>query len=164
METSSKDFWWTYISSHDLGPGSIRVNLGLQKQSPLPDYPYLVVTGTTYTTTRADGLPDVVDLERLNVLSYSIVDAIQKTSPAIYVGTFTYNHEQLHYVYVKDTTQIETVLGSLYLTDCPGCKAYTNIKQDLLWTGYSEFLYPNQTTFEFYRMELKKLGFIPPED
>src|SRR5574340_1558606 len=66
MDANSKDFWWPYLASYDAGPGSVRVNLGLRKQAPLAGYPYLVVTGTTYTTTRPDGLPSAGDLERLN--------------------------------------------------------------------------------------------------
>jgi hypothetical protein len=161
MEANSKDFWWPYLASYEAGPGSIRVNLGLRKQVPLSGYRHLVVTGTTYNTERPDGLPDTPDLERLNTLSEKIVAAIQTTAPSVYVGTFTHNREQLHYVYVSDPSQIESILSKLYLASCPGCKTYTNIKLDPSWSAYTEFLYPNRTALEFYREELHRLGFVP---
>lgn len=161
MEASSKDFWWPYLASYETGPGSIRVNLALGGQAPLTEYGYLVITGTAYNTKRSDGLPDATDLDRLNALSERIVAAIQATTPSVYVGTFTHNKEQLHYVYVADSELIQSVLGKLYSDSCPGCKTYLNIKQDPSWSAYREFLYPNRVTLEFYRTELEKLGYLP---
>jgi hypothetical protein len=161
MDANSKDYWWPYLASYDAGPGSIRVNLGLRKQAPLDGYPYLVVTGTTYTTTRPEGLPSTDDLERLNILSEKVVAEIQKTTPSVYVGTFTYNREQLHYIYVKDSAGIQGVLNSFYSTNCTGCKNYISIKPDPLWSAYIDFLYPNKAVLEFNSAELKKLGFVP---
>ena len=159
MEAHSKDFWWPYLASYEAGPGSIRVNLGLRKQSPLVAYPYLIVTGTTYTSSRADGLPEPKDLERLNALSELVVAEINKISPSVYVGTFTHNREQLHYVYVKDASRIKSVLDNLYLTRCKGCKTYFNNKHDPTWSAYNEFLYPNQAIIELNKAELKNFDF-----
>jgi len=164
MEAICQDFWWPYLASYEAGPGSIRVNLGLRKHVPLSGYRHLVVTGTTYDTTRPDGLPDTKDFHRLNALSEKVVAAIETTSPSIYVGTFTHNREQLHYVYVTNPSRIEAVLGTLYLAVCPGCKPYTNIKEDPSWSAYTQFLYPNQATLEFYRTELEKLGYVVPKE
>jgi hypothetical protein len=160
MQSKATDFWWPYLAAYDTGPGSTRVNLGLKKQSPFNEYPNLVVTGTTYVTTRSDGLPDQADLARLNALSGKIIAAIQAASPSVYAGTFTHDREQLHYVYVKDIAGIETVLGDLYAKACTGCKIYTNIKKDPAWTAYRDFLYPNSAILDFNRDELKKIGFV----
>lgn len=161
IEARSQDFWWPYLASYEDGPGSIRVNLALSSQAPLSDYRHLVVTGTTYETKRSDGLPDARDIDRLNALSKRVVAVIQATTPSVYVGTFTHNKEQLHYVYVTDAELIQSVLGKLYLDACPGCKTYLNIKLDPSWSAYRDFLYPNRVTLEFYRTELEKLGYFP---
>jgi hypothetical protein len=160
MPLNAKDFWWPYLAAYDAGPGSTRVNLGLKKLVPFSDYPNLVVTGTTYATTRSDGLPDQANLDRLNVLSGKVIAAIQVASPSIYAGTFTHNREQLHYVYVKNITGIEKMLSDLYAKACTGCKIYTNIKRDPAWSAYRDFLYPNPATLDFHRDELKKIGFM----
>lgn len=161
IEAISQDFWWPYLASYEDGPGSIRVNLALSSQAPLSEYRYLVVTGTTYKTKRSDGLPEAIDVERLNTLSQRVVAAIQAITSSVYVGTFTHNKEQLHYVYVADAALVQHALEKLYTEACPGCKTYLNIKQDPSWSAYREFLYPNRATLEFYQVELEKLGYVP---
>ena len=147
--------WWSYLASYGKGPGSIRLNLALHKVAPLVAYPYLVVTGPTYTSMQRQGLPEAVDLNRLNDLQERVVAAIAKQSPHAYAGTFTHNFEQLHYVYVKSPSGISEALVQVYAEHCPGCKVYTNIKQDPSWSAYSEFLFPNQVTREHYGLQLK---------
>ncbi|MEJ6003857.1 DUF695 domain-containing protein [Paucibacter soli] len=149
------DQWWSYLASYDQGPGSIRVDLALRKIAPRPDYPYVVVTGPTYTSEQKQGLPEVGDLDRLNVLQERVVSAISKLSPCIYAGTFTHNFEQLHYVYVKEPSGVAQTLSELYREHCPGCKIYTNIKHDPSWSAYSDFLFPNQATRKHYGLQLK---------
>ena len=159
MQPDAKDFWWSYLASYEAGPGAVRVNLGLKQQAPVGDYPNLIITGTTYVTTRSDGFPDQTDFERLDALSSKVVAAIQTVSPSVYVGTFTHNREQLHYVYVKDVKGVKESLSALYAKVCTGCKIYTNIKTDPAWTAYKDFLYPNQAILKFHENELRKIGF-----
>lgn len=144
------DQWWTYLASYEEGPGSIRVDLALKKQAPLTDYQFVVVTGTTYTSSGKQGLPEVDDLDRLNNLSKKVIATIGSKSPFIYAGTFSQNFEQLHYVYVKNVVGVEEALNSLYREACPRCKTYTKIKQDSTWSAYLDFLYPNQVTRDHY--------------
>ena len=153
------DFWWSYLASYDQGPGSIVVNLGLKKQLPLSEYRTLIITGVTYATQRVDGLPETSDLDHLNKMSSKLIEAIEKVTPAIHAGTFKYNRECLHYVYVKDGSIVEEALKAFYSKECPECKTYTNIKDDPNWTAYKDFLFPNQATFDFYHDELMKLPY-----
>jgi hypothetical protein len=147
--------WWSYLASYDAGPGSILVDLSLSKRAPVSEYPFVVVTGTTYASTERQGLPEESDTNRLKELHERIVAAIAKQSPYIDAGTFTYNFEQLHYVYVKDPAGISQALADLYRTQCPDCKTYTNIKRDPTWAAYLEFLFPNQSTREHYGLQVK---------
>lgn len=126
------------------------MNLALRKIAPNAEYPLLVVTGTTYISSRNDGLPDAEDFKRLSDLQGRIIEEIAKKTPCVYAGTFTHNSEQLHYVYVKSQMGIQSALADAYAKHCPGCKAYTNIKQDPSWLDYLEFLFPNQPTREHY--------------
>lgn len=153
------DFWWAYLASYDQGPGSITVNLGLKKQLPLSTYPTLIITGVTYATQRRDGLPETSDLDHLNKLSSKLIETIENVTAAVHAGTFKYNRECLHYVYVKDSSKVEEALKAFYLKECPECKTYTNIKNDPDWTTYKDFLFPNQATLDFYHDELMKLPY-----
>jgi hypothetical protein len=143
-------------------PGSTRVNLGLQQRAPVAGYPHLIVTGTKYSRSAGQGLPEIADLDRLNALAEKVKATIEAISPAIYAGTFTHQYEQLHYVYVKDTTGIDAALRGMYERACPGCAIYVNVKSDPAWLGYTSFLYPNQQTLDFHRDELIKIGIVKP--
>jgi hypothetical protein len=154
-QSPAPEQWWSYLATYDAGPGSIRVNLALRKQAPLAGYPYLVVTGPKYASTQKGGLPEVADVNRLNDLQAKVVAAIAELSPHVYVGTFTHDFEQLHYVYVKSPSGISQALAMVYGEHCGGCKTYTNIKQDPSWIAYLDFLFPNQETRERYGLQLK---------
>ena len=146
--------WWSYLATYEAGPGSIRLNLALHKQAPLADYPYLVVTGSTYFSTQRQGLPEAPDIDRLNSIQERVISTIAKQTPLIYAGTFTHNFEQLHYVYVKQPTGVSAVLAHLYREVCKDCKTYTDIKQDPSWSAYSDFLFPNKATRDHYGLQI----------
>ena len=154
-QSAPREQSWSYLASYEAGPGSIRLNLALRKLAPLVDYPYLVVTGPTYASTQRQGLPEAMDLGRLNSLQELVVAAIAKQGPHVYAGTFTHNNEQLHYVYVRSPAGISQALAEVYAKHCAGCKVYTNIKQDPSWSAYSDFLFPNEATRAHYGLQIK---------
>jgi hypothetical protein len=147
--------WWSYLAAYDAGPGSIRLNLALRKQAPSADYPHLVITGTTYVSTERQGLPEASDFDRLNAIQERVISTIEKQTPLIYAGTFTHNFEQLHYIYVKNPEGVSAALNELYREVCKDCKAYTNIKPDPSWSAYTDFLFPNKATRDFYGLQIK---------
>ena len=153
-QTAMNEQWWSYLAAYESGPGSIRLNLALHKQAPIANYPYLVVTGPTYTSTQRQGLPDGSDIDTLNAIQEQVVATIAKQTPLIYAGTFTHNFEQLHYVYVKNPSGLSTVLNELYREACKECKTYTNIKQDSSWSAYFDFLFPNRSTRDYYGLQI----------
>jgi Family of unknown function (DUF695) len=151
----SDEQWWSYLASYDSGPGSILLNLALRKRAPVAEYPHLVVTGSTYVSKEKKGLPDAGDLARLNALEEKVLAAVSKRSQYIHAGTFTYNFEQLQYVYVKSTSGIPHALAEVYREHCPECKIYTNIKSDPYWAAYSKFLFPNDATLKHYGLRIE---------
>jgi Family of unknown function (DUF695) len=154
-EPLSNEQWWSYLASYDAGPGSILLNLALRKQAPLTDYPHIVVTGTTYSSSGKKGLPEATDFGRLNALEEKVIAAIAKKSQYIHAGTFTHNFEQLQYVYVKNPSGISQALADVYREHCPGCKTYINIKNDETWSAYSKFLFPNEATLKHCGVRLQ---------
>ena len=161
LHAHADDLWWTYLASYeDNKPGSTRVNLGLKSLAPVDGYPYLIVTGTSYKGDKTSGLPVAHDFELLDDVYGKVVQTIAAVSPSIYAGTFTNDHQQLHYIYVKNATGVEAALREMYENACPDCKIYVNVKRDPTWFGFNKFLYPNQPTLDFYRAELVQLGAI----
>lgn len=151
-QTGASDRWFVYLASYETGPGSVRVDLGLRERAPVSGFDHLVVTGTRYNTSHANGLPELADLHRLNALAEKVVRAIEALTPAIYAGTFTHNGEQLHYLYVKNPAGIEDALAAAYGDACSGCKSSTSLKADASWEAYLKFLYPNQAIVEHQPM------------
>ncbi|HEY8026071.1 MAG TPA: DUF695 domain-containing protein [Burkholderiaceae bacterium] len=156
---NAKELWWSYSARYDGGTGTTRINLDLKSKAPNPDYSTLVITGSAYTSKRRDGLPDPVEAERLDALRTKVLDTIQKVTPSIYAGTFTQNRDEKHYIYVKDGKKVEKALNQLYAGVCPKCGAHTVVRDDKAWELYTGFLFPNETTRDYYRADLKKLGF-----
>ena len=146
--------WWSYLATYDAGPGSIRLDMNLRKTAPVKGFPHLVVTGVTYTSTQRKGLPEAEDLDRLNQISSAVVAAIAAKTPSIHAGTFTHDFEQLNYIYVTNVEGIAEVVKNVYSQRCPGCKTYTNLKNDASWSAYREFLFPNEATLKHYGLQL----------
>lgn len=142
--------WWSYLAAYDDGPGSIRVDMQLKKSAPISGFPVLIVTGVTYTSTQKNGLPDTEDLDRLNDISNAVVSAIAARTPSHYAGTFTNNFEQLNYIYVPSAEGVDDAIKSVYRQKCADCKTYLNIKNDATWSGYRDFLFPNEATLKHY--------------
>jgi hypothetical protein len=154
------DFWWAYLADYDGRPGSTLVNLALKERAPLANFRHLVVTGVSYSSPKADGLPDSKELDWLDALSQKRLKAITQLTPVILSGSFTHNSERLDYIYVSNSTGIEDALKKFYQETCPDRKAYINLKEDSKWEAYSGFLFPNEQTIQFHREELTKIGYL----
>ena len=155
-----RDYWWSYLADYDGKPGSILVNLALKERSPDSDFQRLVVTGVSYSSSNTNGLPDSKEIDSLNDLSEKRVKIITQLTPAILVGSFTHNSERLDYIYVHHTNGVEDALNKFYQVACPDRKPYINLKDDSKWEAYSDFLFPNEQTIQFYRQELTKIGYL----
>jgi hypothetical protein len=153
-QSSTGSQWWSYLAAYGDTPGSVRVDLGLRKKTPVEGYSNLIITGVSYTSTQKDHLPAPADLDRLNKISDAVVAAIAKKTPSIHAGTFTHNFEQLNYIYVQKTEGLDKVVAKVYAKLCDGCKTQTNIRPDPSWSAYRDFLFPNDATRIFYKLKL----------
>ena len=155
-----KELWWTYLANYDNQPGSIVVNLELKERVPIADFAQLIVTGVSYTSSSASGLPDGKELDFLNALDEKRLKIVAQLTPSILAGIFTHNGEHLDYIYVRNAVGVEDALKKFYQDNYPDRKPYINLKQDPKWETYSEFLFPNEQTIEFYRQDLIKIGYL----
>ncbi len=159
------DMWWRYMARFEKGRGVINTDLALAKRAPLADYPYLIITGSTYKTNILNPLPNEKEKARLKVLTEHEMAVMRAAGPIVYAGNFSYAGEYTHYVYAQKVDGVKEALAKLYAGPaqlCKPCRSYTVIKEDRDWRTYKKFLYPNPQTRNFYRGQLTKLG-IPIE-
>jgi hypothetical protein len=147
--------WDVYLAKYDKGTGSIMLDMALKNKAPLAKYPFVVVTGVKYTDCNKDGFPSNREFTTLYKISDSVKATIEKVSPAVLAGTFTYLCERLDYFFVSDTSSIRQALLQLYKKQFPLYTFYINIKKDTPWAAYLDFLYPNEETQEY--MENQKI-------
>ncbi|WP_412973190.1 DUF695 domain-containing protein [Glaciecola sp. MF2-115] len=152
----AEEQWWSYLSGQESGPSSTRVDLSFNKLAPVSDYPFVVVTGITYEKQNAEGLPSPSQVDSLNAFQESLVAYLESKIPIKYAGTFTYQNEQLHYIYVQNKEKAEQAINSFYSTSCQGCKPCINVKLDPEWAGYKNFLYPSKQIIEYYGLVINE--------
>lgn len=145
--------WDTYIAQYENGPGSTTLNMDLIQSAPKNTLPYIVITGATAENCRDDGFPNSSEFERLYKVSDAVEAKLKEITEYEVAGTFTYQCERLDYTYIRDTILIRTELTKLYKTEFPSYKYYINIKTDVAWEAYLQFLYPNAETQEFMANE-----------
>jgi hypothetical protein len=150
---AAEEQWWAYLSGQENGPSSTRVDLSFKKLAPVTEYPFVVVTGITYEKINPEGLPSPSQIDSLNALQEALVGFLESKLSIKYVGTFTYQNEQLHYIYVQNRQRAEQALNDFYSTSCQGCRPYINVKHDPEWAGYKDFLYPSKQVIEHYGLE-----------
>jgi hypothetical protein len=159
------DLWWRYMARYDKGVGVVNADLALRQRAPLADYPFLVITGSTYKTNIINPLPDKKEIARLKELEAQELAVIRAAGPIVYAGNLAYAGEYTHYVYAQKVDGVKEALDKLYAGPaqvCKKCRNFTVIKEDKDWRIYQKFLYPNPQTRNFYRGQLTKLG-IPIE-
>lgn len=151
----AREQWWSYLSGQENGPSSTRVDLEIQKVAPLADFPFVLITGIKFDGESSEGLPSQAQIDKLNRLQETLVKYVNSKVPAKYVGTFTYQSEQLHYIYVKDKIEAERIIAEFYSESCKGCSTYTNVRHDPQWLGYKGFLYPSDHIIKYYGLSVE---------
>ncbi|MGJ8691851.1 MAG: DUF695 domain-containing protein [Thalassotalea sp.] len=152
----AKEQWWSYLSGQENGPSSTRVDLEINKIAPLADFPFVLITGVKFDGKSSEGLPAQPQIDKLNILQERLVKYVNSKLRAKYVGTFTYQSEQLHYIYVQDKMEAERVITKFYLESCIGCSTYSNVRHDPQWLGYKGFLYPSEQIIKHYGLSLEQ--------
>jgi Family of unknown function (DUF695) len=152
---SSSDKWWTYIAEYEGHAGSTRVDMAQKDVAPVSTLPFVVIAGVESETNLKSGFPGQDELARLNDISHKIIESILATGPSLYVGTFTHNKRQEHYVYVRSVAGAEAAFRKAIAEACPKCKALFRTKADPKWDTYLRFLYPNSATMEHYGYDPK---------
>src|SRR5205085_4238103 len=97
------------------------------------------------------GLPTPLEMQRLNIISDSVIAVMNRSVKNKLAGTFTFQCVRRDYFFVKDTVGLrEKVTAQIrkYFVD------YTptfHIKRDAGWDAYVNFLYPNDSTLKYMK-------------
>jgi len=148
---SQEEHWENYIASYDNNmSGSTTVRMDLINFAPIPNYQYVLVTGITYESAREDGFPKSEETFKLvQNVGDDLIKLLDKNYSFIHVGSFMFNFERLEYFYLKSTDGLNELLENFYKSNYPNNKYYINIKKDLEWEYYTDFLYPNDDTLNY---------------
>ncbi len=142
----AQENWDNYIALYENEkPGSTLVRMDCIDDAPYKDYPYVLVTGLHYETTREDGFPDD-DLPKLHVFSDVLYEWVLKEFNGFFVGAFTHNGIRYEYFYLKSMDGVQKKMEKFYKKKYKGKDFYLNIKEDKNWDSYLKFLYPNEQT------------------
>lgn len=152
------ELWWNYLANFSDKPGSVTVDLALKPAAPIKRFEHVVVTGIDYDMLRPDGMPDTRTIDTMNKLTERIVATVKARTPNVFAGRYIGNGQIRLYIYVQDATGLEDLLDEVYTSQCPICRAVTEVSDDEKWTAYREFLYPNKSTRQFYSADLQKIG------
>ncbi|WP_062542553.1 DUF695 domain-containing protein [Rufibacter tibetensis] len=145
--------WDVYLAQYEKGAGSTTLDMSLIKTAPHQQFPFLVITGVTYSECRNDGFPEKLEFDKLYDISDNVEQIIKSTTLSRMAGTFTYNCERLDYIYVQDTLNLREKLTELYASKFKSYKPYINIRLDQAWEAYTSFLYPNPIIQEYMSNE-----------
>lgn len=147
---NTEEYWDSYIALYEDGkPGSTTLRMDLINEAPLTKFPYVLVTGITYESSREDGFPENETFQILHKIGDELVKLITQETETIQVGSFMYNNERLEYFYVKEDTGLSEKIEEFYSQNYPKYKYALNVKEDKDWSYYKEFLYPNEETLNY---------------
>lgn len=142
---TANEQWDSYIAAYEDGvPGSTTIRMDLIDDAPIQDFEHVLVTGLTYETSREDGFPEKKTFALLNRAEDKITRLIDQQTRAVHVGSFTHKKERLAYFYLTDPAGIKEKLEEFYSTHYPDYNYYIHLKEDVNWTYYNDFLYPNE--------------------
>ena len=156
FQLSAQENWDTYITQYDNRPGSIMLNMSLKKSAPDSTVPFLFAAGVRFKDCTDKGLPTPIELQRLNIISDSVIAIVKRSIKNKLAGTFTFQCVRRDYFFVKDTVGLRDKVTAQIRKNFPGYAPTFHIKRDAEWDAYLNFLYPNDSTLKYMkRVEIK---------
>ncbi|NJC25929.1 DUF695 domain-containing protein [Neolewinella antarctica] len=142
--------WDAYIAAYENGlPGSTTLRMDLINNVPFHNFPFIVITGISYKTTREDRFPESGTLDFLYEVGEELTELITHVTQSLPVGSFTHDGERLEYFYVSDTLHLKEEIEKYYTQKHAGFGFHLKVEEDKDWTCYQDFLYPNQEILNY---------------
>lgn len=156
--------WDVYMAQYEKGVGSTMINMSAKSYAPHKKFPFILITGVTFKGCDSIGMPTMEQFPVLYTISDSVRSLLNKTVDNIMVATFTHQCERLDYYYVSDSLGLSKRMVQMYSKYFKDHIPYFNIREDKLWQGYLNFLYPNDETFEFIKNQKVVLKLVESGD
>ena len=137
----SEDHWDFYMTLVDGNPASIFANLSLIAHAPIAEYGHFLFVQVPMLNPREDGLSSAEEFDQLIAIEDRIVDTLQESGGAIYVGRNTTDGVRDLFFYVRDADAATKVVDDL----APELSPYalrTGGNDDAEWGVYRSFVYP----------------------
>lgn len=155
----AQEDWDNYIMEVNRKPVSVVVDLGLKKNAPMADRPYVIIVRTQLASPDANGQPGKSELGKLEAMENGLEAAMKRHFGAIYAGRFTQRGIRELYFYAMDTLRFRDQVGAVMsgFRDYPYlCQA----REDSCWTNYLQVLYPSDKDLEIImnRRQLDELA------
>lgn len=139
--TTHVENWDFYFTNVDDKPGSIYLDLGLEKAAPIKSKPNLLWVSVQMNDPREDGMSSSEESEKLYIIEDDLIDTIHKSLDTIYAGRLTSDGYRDFYFYIKDTGTYEKVINKV-MSNHTDYKFSCGVKPDAEWSTYFDFLYP----------------------
>ena len=154
--------FWSYLTDHPEGRSLTRANLSAMSEAPRRSHRWLLMPQISYLAQPDTGLPEVQDLAFLNGILESLLADLGRQQDIAYVGSFSLQGLQKHYLYVRDPEKIEGLVLASIRRACITCRGTVGSREDPEWNTYFRFILPNKATVDRHQAELKALGFWWP--
>lgn len=141
------DNWDFYSCRVDGEPASIFVDLGLARDVPLHDRPYMAYVRVFMRSPRPDGLSSQAEFDTLIRLEDRLTSALTADNATTYVGRNTSGGCRDFYFYADDPSDWTPKVSNA-LADFRDYKYEAGSRLDREWKTYLDFLYPPPADME----------------
>jgi uncharacterized protein (TIGR01619 family) len=139
--------WDFYACRVDDEPASIFLDLGVRRDAPSNEQPYMAYLRLFMRAPRPDGLSSQEEFEELMRLEDAVIPALTTESSTAYVGRNTSGGCRDFYFYLSDPSHWTQRVASA-LAQFPEYKHDAGSRLDRAWDTYFKFLYPSPEDLE----------------
>jgi uncharacterized protein (TIGR01619 family) len=141
------DQWDFYLSRVNDALASLMVDLGIHREVPQSDRPWLLWVFLYMRTPREDGLSDAAEADSLADIEDSLVSTMRDKVGACLVGRITTSGRREFYFYSPSPEAFGTFLKST-MQQFPLYDYDFGSKEDSHWTQYLSVLYPSPRDYQ----------------
>jgi uncharacterized protein (TIGR01619 family) len=154
MSNAYQPDWDIYTCQIEDNPAIIGLDLDLRRFAPLAKKPHAIYISVYLNNPRADGFPQKDEFETLGEIEDCLVQQLETTLQAHFVGRTISNGVRDFYFYTANTLLYEKHISEV-MVRFPNYRYDYGVKEDKTWELYFDFLFPDVQ--EFQRMQNRKV-------
>ncbi|MVT11203.1 DUF695 domain-containing protein [Chitinophaga sp. ysch24] len=154
MSNAYQPDWDIYTCHIEDNPAIIGLDLDLRRFAPLTRKPNAIYISVYLNNPRADGFPQGDEFEVLGEIEDCLVQQLETTLQAHFVGRTISNGVRDFYFYTANTLLYDKHIADAMI-NFPAYKYDYGVKEDKTWELYFDFLFPDMQ--EFQRIQNRKV-------